>query len=394
MHILYFAPIAFGYLKQRPQYLAEQLARVHTVYYIEPTVSFAASVHKNELHYRKKIQKRSKTLYVIRLDGKFSLPYRWKYADKYALTALYEYLQAIRIIKKIDLIWIGYPGWYGVAHYFRGVRVVYDVMDDYVRLTRDKKTRAYIQRSCRKLETTADIILTSSAAFYERLQREHKHVFLVPNAMPDSYRKAGWQEALKKKADSGLCKNNTAHAVYGYIGVIAEWFDNTVIEYLAGCKGSRVVLAGPVLVPRVQKENVEYIGEIPKADVPQFIQNCDVCLYPFLPGPLLETINPVKIYEYLAFQKPVIARRSRETEQFAGMVSLYSDKKELCQILEAGIRQPFPDAQAYHRFAAKNCWSYRGRQILEILETGTKQAGKENIWRQQMKNRTVWEESR
>lgn len=364
MHILYFAPVAFGYLKQRPQYLAEQLARVHTVFYIEPTVSFAASVHKHGLDCRKKIQKRSKNLYVIKLDGKFSLPYRWKYADQYALTAIYEYLQVIRMIKKIDLVWIGYPGWYGVAQYFQGVRVVYDVMDDYVRLTRNKKTRVYIQKSCRKLEKTADIIVTSATVFYERLQKEHKHVFLVPNAMPDCYRKAGWQEAPEKKAN----------IIYGYIGVIAEWFDNAVIEYLAGRKGSRVVLAGPVCIPKIQKENVEYIGEIPKADIPKFIKSCDVCLYPFLPGPLLETINPVKIYEYLAFQKPVIARRSRETEQFAGMINLYTDQKELCQILSSGIRQPFSDAQAYDSFVAKNCWGYRGKQILEILETGAKQA--------------------
>lgn len=362
MHIVYFAPIAFGYLKQRPQYLAEQLARVHTVYYIEPTVSFASSLRHKELDVRQSVQRRSKRLYVIRLDGKLSLPYRLKYADKLYWSAISEYIQILRKIKQIDLVWIGYPGWYGVAQYFSGVRVVYDLMDDYVRLAGDQKTRAYLQRACGKLEKTADIILTTSVVFYEKLKRKRKHVYFVPNAMPDHFR----QDCEEKiRAEQPETKKQT---VFGYIGVIAEWFDNAAIEVLADIPNSRVVLAGPVRIKKIQRENVIYLGTVPKEEIPALLKSCDVCLYPFLDCPLLASVNPVKIYEYLAFQKPVIAKRCRETERFAGMASLYSDLSQLRQIAAKGARQPFADPQAYHRFAADNCWSFRGKQVLGILE--------------------------
>ena len=39
MKILYFSPIEYQGLKQRPQYIAEGLARQHEVTYVDPTVS-------------------------------------------------------------------------------------------------------------------------------------------------------------------------------------------------------------------------------------------------------------------------------------------------------------------------------------------------------------------
>lgn len=363
MNILYFAPIAFGYLKQRPQYIAEALAKFHTVFYIEPTVSLTAAVHNKEkkLDYKQRRCKRSEKLYVIKLDGRFSLPYRLKYADPLGIAAVSEYIQLVCSVKKIDLIWIGYPGWYDVAKYFQDVCMVYDIMDDYAKLAGDRKTGIYLRRCSKKLETEADIMITSSVLFYENMRRKRKNVFLIPNALPDVYGQKLKPEDMEPK------EVRLTQAIFGYTGVIAEWFDTAIIAELAGLEDSRVVLAGPVSISKLQKENITYTGQVPKAAVLNIIQKCDVCLYPFLPGPLLDTINPVKIYEYLALNKPVIARRSRETEQFAGLISLYADMEEFRQILKKGVKQPFFNWKSYRSFVEKNSWGYRGRQIEKIL---------------------------
>ena len=39
MKIVYLAPIPYDGLRQRPQFLAEGLAREHEVIYVDPTVS-------------------------------------------------------------------------------------------------------------------------------------------------------------------------------------------------------------------------------------------------------------------------------------------------------------------------------------------------------------------
>lgn len=361
MNILYFAPIAFGYLKQRPQYLAQELAKEHVVYYIEPTVSLAASLCHKDLACTYSHRKITNRLHVIRLDGRFSLPYRLKYADKWGMTALAEYIQLLCTVKTIDLLWIGYPGWYGVAKHFQGIRVVYDIMDDYVHLVKDQKTRTYIQYAAKKLEDTADIIFTSAILFYHKLRKKRKNVFLIPNALPEEY----IQSTLPNQVTAD---KTDAKIVFGYIGVIAQWFDVAAVEYLAAQNKNKVILAGPVSIPKIQKKNVTYTGQIPKEKIPAFIKKCDVCLYPFLPGPVLNSVNPVKIYEYLAFNKPVIARRSMETKQLAGRLHLYADLKGLENILETGIKQPFSSLAEYQCFTAANSWSFRAVQVAKILE--------------------------
>lgn len=360
MNILYLAPIPFEYLKQRPQYMAEELARKHLVYYVEPTISLASAAFNKDTEYRQSSKKIAKRLYVIRLDGRCSLPYRLKFMDMFCFSAFFEYIQLVIQLKKIDLVLVAYPGWFGVVKYFSKIRVVYDIMDDYVHLAGDKGTRAFIKYADKKLQERAEIILTSSRLFYKRLYRKRDHVFLIPNALPNQYK--------QKSMDQSDRNNERAQTVYGYVGVIAQWFDWSVIEYLANMANSRLILAGPALVPVIHRENIIYTGQIPKKDVPQIIKKCDVCLYPFISGTLLDSINPVKIYEYLAFKKPVIAKRSMETEQFANMISLYDSKDDFKQILKEGVKKPFSNPDEYRTFISQNSWSARVEQMNRILE--------------------------
>ena len=53
MNILYFAPIPFDEIKQRPQCLAEELSKYHTVYYIEPTTSLIRCLFKGGKQWKK-----------------------------------------------------------------------------------------------------------------------------------------------------------------------------------------------------------------------------------------------------------------------------------------------------------------------------------------------------
>ena len=53
MNILYFAPIPFEEIKQRPQCLAEELSKDNAVYYVEPTVSLMRCLIKREGKWQK-----------------------------------------------------------------------------------------------------------------------------------------------------------------------------------------------------------------------------------------------------------------------------------------------------------------------------------------------------
>ena len=72
MKILFFAPIAYRDLKQRPQYLAEGLAREHEVIYVDPTVSAMKYLLKGGERPGGYLYPAGKNLTVLRLNGALS----------------------------------------------------------------------------------------------------------------------------------------------------------------------------------------------------------------------------------------------------------------------------------------------------------------------------------
>ena len=70
--------------------------------------------------------------------------------------------------------------------------------------------------------------------------------------------------------------------------------------------------------------------------LPGYVAGFDVCTIPFLRSPLTEATNPVKLFEYLATGKPIVARRLPELEPYESVVSLYDEPEEfVTQVVHA-----------------------------------------------------------
>lgn len=83
---------------------------------------------------------------------------------------------------------------------------------------------------------------------------------------------------------------------------------------------------------------------------------------------LLDTINPVKIYEYLSFNKPIIAVSNEEIEGFDANIYTYKNYEELKKLCNQTLDQPFDTIEQYEFFMKSNNWDNRVDKINEILE--------------------------
>ena len=54
------------------------------------------------------------------------------------------------------------------------------------------------------------------------------------------------------------------------------------------------------------EDNVIFVGEIPRSQVPEFITYADVCVSPIPPVPIFKVGSATKTIEYMAMGKPVI----------------------------------------------------------------------------------------
>ena len=83
---------------------------------------------------------------------------------------------------------------------------------------------------------------------------------------------------------------------------------------------------------------------------------------------MLDTINPVKIYEYLAYNKPVLAVNSKEMQAFQDLIYRYNNYDELISLSHSDLALPFSDEAHREAFLITNSWEFRVKQIEQILE--------------------------
>lgn len=356
MKILYFAPLAFGDLKQRPQEIAEALSKKHEVWYVEPTISFIGTLKNRSLHCCADAYDLSPTLHVIRLEGRLALPIRLQFLDPLRLNTISEKKQLSKLFKTCDVIWIGYEVWERLLPANLTGILVYDKMDDNAQLSSDQRIKQFLIQSEKQLIEKSSLIFVTARQFLERFSAV-PNVHLIPNGLhyqlPKGNNKAG---KIEKK-------------IFGYIGKISHWFDTDAIIRLAEANPNcEIVLVGPYDNLDILCSNVKYIGSVPKEEVPDWICSFDVCLYPFKQNELLDTINPVKIYEYLAYNKPVLAVNSKEMQAFKDLVYLYNNYDELISLSHSNLTLPFDGEVQREAFLNKNSWNCRVKQIEQIIE--------------------------
>lgn len=358
MKILYMAPIGFTDLKQRPQYIAELLARDHEVWYIEPTVSIMKYLLKGGRTYKWQSYDVSPNLHIQKLDGRFSMHISLQAMDFFRLNSLYERKQLKESINQCDMIWIGYCGWYDVIAGVQGKKIVYDKMDEDTQITQNKLLARYLRRAEPRLIKKADTIFVTAKKFYEKITKIKDRVYYVPN---------GFHRELGQRVDFAE-KKNSHRRIFGYVGALEHWLDIEIIETIvnADCN-NYVILVGPNHIPMVKHERISYVGRVPKTQVGDYIQFFDVCLFPFKKNDFLDTVDPVKIYEYLVFNKPILAIDSVETRKFGELVIRYSSRKELLEKLKMEFKPPFLTNVKRMVYLEENAWEKRMDIILEKI---------------------------
>ena len=354
MKIIYFAPIAYDELKQRSQYISEYLANKHQVIYVEPTLRWISHLKNRQLDYSKKDEHITDTLSVFRCNGLLALPFHWNLFDVCGLNGLYEAFQLRLIVRNADVVIVGFEGWYQVLRWLDISCLVYDKMDDNSLLVKNFLDQKYLLKAEKKLLKKVDEIIVTAQAFYERYQSLGKPVTLIPNGV--------------ELPDLIITEESHEKKIYGYVGMISAWIDMQVIEQIADEPQTEVWLVGPCNIAVSKKKNIKYFGRIPKSEVAKYINQFDVCLYPFKMDQLVDTVNPVKIYEYLAMNKPVIAIDSIETQKFGELLYRYSTREEVRLLCQQRLEKPFESDVERVEFIRNNSWEERGIRVQRVVE--------------------------
>jgi GT2 family glycosyltransferase len=114
--------------------------------------------------------------------------------------------------------------------------------------------------------------------------------------------------------------------------------------------------------------NVHHLGVRPHSAVSSYVSGFDVCLMPNLITDFTRSLNPLKLYEYLAAGRPVVATAAGIPTELEEHVMMVSTAEDLVRAAERGLGEDDPARVASRRASiAGETWESRAAEIERAL---------------------------
>lgn len=346
MKILYFSNVNWNWIKQRPHFLSSELAKMEdnrvTFLSLTPFLKQKKSKFSNQENLM------IRDLYSIPFS--FKVPFiRW----------LNRIIVSVFIEKEFDVVVLTHPMQLDYLKTFKYKTLVYDCMDNIPEFYNGNVQKDIIEKE-KGLCFHSDLVLVSSEYLRKKLIENYgirEKTLIIRNAINSNI-------LNYSKINVNLKKPNI-----GYIGTIEKWFDvETVLWIAENFRNLTIYLIGPVtndIKDKLRKDNIIFVGKVDHDIVISYIREMDKFLIPFIRSPLIEAVDPVKIYEFLAFNKTVISSFWPELEHFGDSICFYRDKIELTNLIsDEKVNINGSDLS----FVDLNNWSSRSIEIIEALK--------------------------
>lgn len=281
-----------------------------------------------------------------------------KYLTEYRLSPiLQEIFSAValnKILKQIDSakfdVHLNYNtliSGYFVAKKLKSARIntIYDMADDLPEMIRNSPQIPSVLRPLGKLVGTImvgrNIRLSQKIVCTTDSLRDSYHVpqdkfEFVPNGVDTELFKQCSSQPLRNKL--GI----ETDFVVGYVGVLREWVDfEPVFSALKHLEvkypNMKVLIVGEEggygKIKRLARKHeilnkVVFTGTVPYNQVPEYISCMDVCLIPFRANAVSDNALPLKLFEYMACEKPVICSKLVSISQAVNNTVLYASNEK------------------------------------------------------------------
>ncbi|RJR20791.1 MAG: glycosyltransferase family 1 protein [Nitrospiraceae bacterium] len=284
-----------------------------------------------------------------------------------------------RVIKRLDIkspiLWVVDPRFENMARHIKKSLLCYHVVDNYSAAPYySDKIRSDLEKAERKLLLTADLVIVTAPFLMEEKSRYNNNVHLVKNAV--DYEQFSALKHLKRKPDDML---NMPGPIIGYIGAVNEKLDyellNTVVRRkpewsfvfvgvypkTPGSPASRFAEDHP--------PNVFLLGRRDVKDIPKYIQACSICILPYRRDEYTRAIDSLKLYEYFACEKPVVATDIPVIREHSDALYIAVDSQDFVQKIEVAMASQEPKKRLLQRsIAMQNTWDMRVEQLSSIIE--------------------------
>ncbi|GAV12380.1 glycoside hydrolase family 99-like domain-containing protein [Paenibacillus sp. NAIST15-1] len=168
---------------------------------------------------------------------------------------------------------------------------------------------------------------------------------------------------------------NEEKIIIGYHGALAQWIDYSLLKRLADDKRFILLLIGYEHDDHLQEsglleyENVKYIGSKPYSDLSQYAAFYDIAILPFIVNDITKSVSPVKIFEYMAQQKPIVTYALPECLKYKSCLISYTQDEFIDNINKAiELRYSEEYCAVLKQEALENTWKAITEKSIDLVK--------------------------
>lgn len=279
------------------------------------------------------------------------------------------------------VLWIYDPCAAGVIGRAGEVFAVYDCVDDYAWNAPAGPRRRIVAAGDARAARSSRLVFATTPTLEKRHRRSNLSTVLVPNV--------GDYTHFSTASDRRIAAPeivDVPRPVLGFAGnFLPTKVDFELLDRLARARPDyTLLLVGPSR-PGAEEQlarletlpNVRWVGAKPYGELPRYVAAFDVALIPYLVNGYTESCFPLKLYEYLAAGKPVVASGVPALGGMEPDVVLAEEHDAFIAAVDAALEHRSEDGVSRRMaVAARNTWESRTEKLLELvtgeLEDGAK----------------------
>lgn len=242
-------------------------------------------------------------------------------------------------------------------------RVVYYCVDEWSQFRHIDAS--LMRRKEDALLSKADAVFVVSRALLQSKRGRSRSIHLVPHGVRT--------ELFTAPGAVPADMRQFPRPVIGFHGNLYDWVDQDLIRGIALARPDwTVVLIGKIMcdVSRLREcANVKLMGYRMYEELPAYCSGFDVGIIPYrMDDPRMESVNPLKLREYLAAGLPVVSVDLPEVRELQPGVLIADGVDEFVRSIERAMQENSPDHVAARKaLVSSDSWERRVEAIERIL---------------------------
>ena len=383
--ILCFAPGPWDDIWRNRHQLFTRLAKQNKVLWIEPRSSLRRTLRrlrKGQISWteavRKRVERVRPNLWIyhdpVHLPTIAREPLRWIIERLRDLSLR----RAMRLagMKGAPLLWLFLPGKGDLIGRYGEKLIIYHVVDEYSGYVgMDETYRVTMRRMEEALLRRADLVFVTSKQLYRSKSEHNSNVHWVPNGVDYD----GFEAVIRRGPPPPNAIADLSRPLVGYVGAINAKVDLDLLRSVAfehpdwsfvlvGPVGTEVPGDAEALSALRELANVRFVGRVHVTEVPEYIYVCDVCLLPYKINLWTEHIDSLKLYEYLACGRPIVATDVPVVREYAQVVRIARTPSDFGRQIGLALKEHNEEVVSRRRaLAAENTWDQRVELLSEAI---------------------------